>query len=377
MARKGLNIYKRKDKRWEGRYIKGYKENGTICYGYCYGKTYREVKQKLEEAKLLVMQGQEKESKNHKKFSNYCDEWLSLHRVKLKESTYIKYDSMIRKHIKPFLGEYDEYTLSSLVIEQFTHLLLHQKKLSNKTVKDILLLLHEILQYANKYSQRFRFIEIQYPKMEYKEMRVLNKEEELSLVTYLLEDMNAYKFAILLSLMTGLRIGEVCALKWKHINFKEKTLKVEATMQRLKKLEQDTSQKTRIITTQPKSNQSIRVIPLTDSILKLCRQFYVSDLDAYILTGSPIHFIEPRRLQYHLAKYTKACGLQDVHFHTLRHTFATRCVEVDFEIKSLSEILGHTSVKITLERYVHSSLALKRDNMNKLSFDSYINKPSK
>ena len=76
--------------------------------------------------------------------------------------------------------------------------------------------------------------------------------------------------------------------------------------------------------------------------------------------------MEPRTLQYRLKKHTKECGLDGVHFHTLRHTFATRAVEVGFEIKSLSEILGHASVTITLDRYVHSSLELKRDNMKKL-----------
>lgn len=77
--------------------------------------------------------------------------------------------------------------------------------------------------------------------------------------------------------------------------------------------------------------------------------------------------MEPRTLQYRLAKYTKECGLEGVHFHTLRHTFATRCVEVGFEIKSLSEILGHATTTITLDRYVHSSIELKRNNMSKLA----------
>ena len=89
--------------------------------------------------------------------------------------------------------------------------------------------------------------------------------------------------------------------------------------------------------------------------------------DAFVLTGERERYMEPRTLQNHLKRYTDQCGLQGVHFHTLRHTFATRCVEVDFEIKSLSEILGHASVNITLERYVHSSIQLKRENMNKLA----------
>ena len=109
------------------------------------------------------------------------------------------------------------------------------------------------------------------------------------------------------------------------------------------------------------------MIPLTDYIVKLCRQWKNEDPSAYVLSGRSDQFVEPRCLQYKLKKYTKECGLENVHFHTLRHTFATRCVEVNFELKSLSEILGHSSPNITLERYVHSSLELKRINMDKLS----------
>jgi integrase len=103
---------------------------------------------------------------------------------------------------------------------------------------------------------------------------------------------------------------------------------------------------------------------LTDYAAELCRRWKAKNSAAYLLTGSEDHFIEPRCLQYRMKQYTKACGLENVHFHTLRHTFATRCVEVDFEIKSLSEILGHPSPTVTLERYVHSSMELKRSNMN-------------
>lgn len=88
--------------------------------------------------------------------------------------------------------------------------------------------------------------------------------------------------------------------------------------------------------------------------------------EAYILTGQP-SYMEPRALQYRFARYTQQCGLEHVNFHALRHTFATRCIEVGFEVKSLSEILGHSSVKVTLDRYVHSSMELKRTNINKLS----------
>ena len=105
---------------------------------------------------------------------------------------------------------------------------------------------------------------------------------------------------------------------------------------------------------------------MTEYVAGLCRHMKPQSSAAYVLTGTDA-FMEPRVLQYRLEKYTQACGLEGVHFHTLRHTFATRAVEVGFEIKSLSEILGHASVTITLDRYVHSSLELKRDNMQKLN----------
>lgn len=99
---------------------------------------------------------------------------------------------------------------------------------------------------------------------------------------------------------------------------------------------------------------------------ELCDRMRHENGAAYILTGSE-RCMEPRTLQYRMKKYARDCGLDGVHFHTLRHTFATRAVEAGFEIKSLSEILGHSTTTITLDRYVHSSLELKRENMRKLS----------
>ena len=117
----------------------------------------------------------------------------------------------------------------------------------------------------------------------------------------------------------------------------------------------------------PKSSTSVRVIPLNGEMTELCRKWKPLNPDAYVLTGEEKRYMEPRALQYRIGRCTKSCGLEGVHFHTLRHSFATRCVEAGFEIKSLSEILGHSSPRITLERYVHSSLDLKRENMDKLT----------
>ncbi len=373
MARKGENIYKRKDGRWEARYIKAYAIDGKAKYGYCYAASYREAKDKLASIKAGLLFDQLPVSgHSRKRFSVYCDEWLKLNRLKVKESTYVKYHVMINNHIKPKLGGCLVAALSSFVIEEFSQELLFEEDLSPKTVKDILVLLKSVLRYTRKnYPGVMADIEISYPKEVKKEMRVLTPEEQKRFTDYLLTDMDSIKFGVLLTLMTGMRIGEVCALRWSDISLKENVIRVGATMQRIKNMNEGESAKTKIIISDPKSDSSMRLIPLTDNAVWLCKMLGRQSPAAFVLSGTSESFIEPRVLQYKLERFTKACGLEGVHYHTLRHSFATRCVEVDFEIKTLSEILGHSSPKITLERYVHTSMELKRSNMNKLSLIGY------
>ncbi len=372
MSRKGENIYRRKDNRWEARYIKGYTEKGTIRFGYCYGKTYHEARRKAEQAKAEFLMEGEREKSAKAKFSAVCDEWLLLNRCRVKESTYVKYLTAFEKHIKPSLGEYRLELMSSVVVENFSHSLLYEKRLQPKTVKDILSLLHSVLKYAvRRDGGRLPYIEVNYPKEAKKEMRVLSREEQELFVDYLTDGTDSVKFGVLIALLTGLRIGELCALKWGDISIEERTVRVRRTMQRLKDVSEESGEKTRIIISEPKSSTSMRTIPLSGFVSQLCTEMYVPDGAAFVLTGQADKFIEPRSLQYRLGKYTEACGLEGVHFHTLRHTFATRCVEVDFELKSLSEILGHADPKITLQRYVHSSMELKRENMRKLESLGY------
>lgn len=367
MSRKGENIYKRKDGRWEARYIKGYDASGSARYGSCYGKTYHDAKDKQHAAKAALLQGALPCVANgRKRFGNYCDEWLRLSRARVKESTYAKYETALSKHIKPGLGGCAVTALSTALVGKFGQELL-DRGLSPKTVRDTLTIVHAVLEYTRTQEGGMRSVKVVYPKGERKEMRVLTREEQKRLTAYLLSDMDECKFGVMLSLLTGLRIGEVCALKWGDISLSDRTLTVSSTMLRLKDYDEDAPLKTKIVFSGPKTNTSARVIPLTEYAAKLCVRWSVGNPDAFVLTGERGRYVEPRALQYRLEKYTAACGLAGVHFHALRHTFATRCVEVGFEIKSLSEILGHTSPKFTLERYVHSSMELKRDNMEKLS----------
>lgn len=124
--------------------------------------------------------------------------------------------------------------------------------------------------------------------------------------------------------------------------------------------------KTKIVLTTPKSACSIRLIPLPEPLVEILSDYKTVE-KGYLLTNSDLSFIEPRTMQNKFKKVLKESGIESANFHALRHTFATRCIEFGFDVKSLSEILGHATINITMNRYVHPTLELKRANMKKLS----------
>lgn len=366
---KGENIYKRKDGRWEARYKKGYDKNRKIKYGYCYGHSYKEAKEKLNRAKAEFIFYPDIRSFPFYKddFYNCCLRWLKRNDCRLKKSTFVKYLSILEKHIKPKLGEYPIDKLNSDLISEFTDELLYKKQLAPKTVRDILAFVHEVLISIQTDSRNQLFsIKITYPKLERKELRILSMEEQQRFIRFLMEDIDIYKFSILLTLFTGLRIGEICGLQWKYISMKTNLLTVKYTVQRIKNLDTSSPQKTILQLGSPKTESSIRTIPFTDQIKELLKKFQPDDQESFLLTGND-QLIDPRKLQRKLKKYTDILGLNDIHFHTLRHTFATRCVEIGCDIKTLSEILGHSNISTTMNLYVHPSIDLKRKNIEKLA----------
>lgn len=372
MPRKGENIYKRKDGRWEGRYIRTRNENNKAQYGYVYGKSYKAVKQELVHRQAVCCQLSVCEARSGMLYSDLLDRWLSSSKLNTKESTHARYSHLIKKHIKPNLGEYAIGELTAQKVEDFIVQQLTEGRLDNtgglavKTVTDMLVIIKSTLEYAQyrgiKISCNISKLTV---KKQEKEMRVLTFDEQKQLVSILMQNMDCSKFGVLLSLYTGIRIGELCALQWEDICLSQSTLKVEKTMQRIQVIESDAATKTKIVITEPKSKRSVRNIPLPAFLVEIARGF-ASAPQAFILSGAANHYIEPRTMQNRFKSYVAESGIKDVNFHALRHTFATRCVELGFELKSLSEILGHANVNITLNRYVHSSFELKHRNMNKL-----------
>ena len=371
MSKKGENIYKRKDGRWEGRYIKFYDENFKPKYGYIYGHTYTEVKNKL-----LVNKADTVSETTEVKtllYSQILEQWLNSVKINVKESTYVRYCGLVNNHIIQYLGKYPVSKISTMQIETYIRMQLQSgqvknaQPLSSKTVNDILTVIKSSMEYAkyNGYTVICNLSKVTIKNTD-KEMRILNQDEQTKLTQFLVSEMDLSKFGILLSLYTGIRIGELCALQWSDFDMENKVIKINKTLQRIQNIDGVKGCKTKIVITEPKSQCSVREIPIPNAIMNYVEMFHRSQKE-YILTGEKKNFVEPRTMQNRFKNYLEKSGIESVNFHALRHTFATRCIELGFEIKSLSEILGHASVNITLNRYVHSSFELKSSNMNKLS----------
>lgn len=363
MSRKGLNIYHRKDGRYEGRYADGYLDNGKTKYRSIYGKTYSEVKEKLLKIKAKVVVSTKDSGLTVKKL---FDEWLCAKHTQTKASTYANHAFKVQKHLLPAFGELKIEMLTPSRVYDFI-MKKQNDGLSNKYISDLLIVLKSVTKYASRIYHCVNTIsDVELPKKEKHELDLYTKEDQIRLKSALLNKMDRTKLAIKLALFTGIRIGELCGLKWSDINFGSKTIRIERSVQRIRS--DSSNSKTQVIVATPKSCSSIRTIPLPEFLIGMLKAFKPSNANAYLISGTD-HLTEPRTMQYRFKSLLTKAGLRILNFHSLRHMFATNCVEIGFDIKTLSEILGHSSVEITLNRYVHSSMGRKKQYMDMLSLD--------
>lgn len=355
MPRRGENIFKRRDGRWEARYVKEVALDGSKKYGSVYAKTYREVKAKQQ---LRINQPFGSPRNSTATVDDIMRDWLNQCKNQIKISSYQKYQATIRNHISKQLGKIRISNLTSVTISQFTDNLLTNEGLSKETANNVLIVLGMGLEFAKTHYQTI-VPDVHLLRSAKVKTRALSVYEQQVLVRYLLSQDDIFSFGTLLALYTGLRIGEVCALRWE--DFTKNTICISKTMQRLK----NSAGKTEVMILPPKTSSSDRIIPIPSALLPIIEKYRRKS--GYILTRPNGKYAEPRLMQNKFAEYTKACGFERIHFHTLRHTFATRCIESGMDVKTLSEILGHSDVKTTLNRYVHSSLELKKQSIDKLS----------
>lgn len=349
------SVYLRKDGRYEIRYAYALKENGRKKYKSIYGKTKMEVKKKykkiIENNNLILLE------KNT--LTKDIELWLKSVKIRCKKSTYTNYEYTVNARILSKFSKIKKKNINEEIINEFKEELLNDGLLP-KTVKDILIILKQILKFAHVN------ISVTMPKVPKNEIQIFTKDEQRKLEKKLFENMNLNTFGVFFCLYTGLRIGELCALQWENIDIKNKKIKVKKTITRIKNFDDSNKKKTLVILDEPKSLSSIREIPIPDFIISKLRIFS-KDVDPkyFLITGSE-KMMETRTYFNCYKKVLKSIHLENYNFHALRHTFATRCIENGCDPKTLSEILGHSNVKITLDRYVHPNYENKVKMMNQL-----------
>lgn len=359
MARKGMNIYKRKDGRWEGRL----KIDGGARYISLYGKTYTEAREKLLRRQK---DDKPKTASSRLSFREVSDIWLAGLDERVKCSTKSNYYSKLRLHILPRFAalRYDKITRE--MAEEF---ILERRRsgraggggLSDKYVGDILALLKNIGGFAAKSMNLPNpFAHVTAPKIPKTKPKILSTTARNQLTVSVLSDPDQTSIGVLLSLYTGIRLGEVCALKWGQIDLQTQIIHVEKTAQRVKLIEEN---KTRVTLTSPKTADSFRDVPIPDFLLKLLAG-YEKPRDCFFLSGSE-RIVEPRLMQYRFKSLLKKAFLPSINYHALRHTFATSCIANGVDVKTVADILGHSAVEITMNLYVHPTIERKRDCVNK------------
>lgn len=372
MPRRGDNIRKRTDGRWEGRY-QVISEDGQKRYLSVYGKSYSEVKEKLTSRMYMinrtdssVLQNSQKNGRPQLQVcdTNFCalmEEWLEEVAQNRKYSTYIKYKKLYICHIQALFSSDKLSRMSNSHIQAQIATL----EVSDSTRQNVLGAIKQTMQYVEKqYDYPIPAITRCSLQKRLPAIEIMNRAEQTRLIQFLYSDMDISKAGIYLCLFTGLRLGEICSLKWADIDQERGLLHVNRTVQRIESKEGPT--KTALLETPPKSIFSKREIPISDTLQSLLTRFR-QDGQEYVLKSSKP--MEPRTYQNHFKKYLEKINAPNYNFHILRHTFATNCIDSGMDIKSLSEILGHSNVQITLNRYVHPSMDTKRKYINALSDD--------
>lgn len=367
MARHGENIHKRKDGRWEGRYIKARTLDKRIHWGYVYGTTYADVKQILVRKKAEY--GLYQLTDTRLTFAEFAEIWLRSIKCGLKESTYAHYQYTLHKYILPVLGVLQISVLEERALEQALQRIItspdgQHKALGFSSARECLSMVRRICKYA-AHLRLIRPMElsVRLPQEKSQSTVPLSSIEQNQLRVYILSNPTPRKLGLLLGMELGLRIGEICGLKWSDFNLEKETVQIDRTVSRISCGDGHT----KIVVQMPKTRTSRREVPLPKHIVRALKTLQPSyPSDAWFLSGSTVKPVEPRCYRKSIRTYLKQAAVRQIHPHVLRHTFATTCLQAGCDIKTLSELLGHTSANITLQRYVHSDLTRKRREIQRI-----------
>lgn len=304
-------------------------------------------------------------------FSEVINDWYNANRLKYKGATEAKYNYLITRHILPELGSLLTNDINSNTLNDFVY----KKSVSGRLdgngglspsyVRTIFVIVKAAIDHAvaNGVMTPLK-INIIKPPMDNHELRVLDHKEQSMLEDYLLRNMDNTALGIYLTLNTGLRIGEICALSWDDIDLNERVIHIRGTVSRVK-APKDSSLSSMLIIDKPKTKSSYRIIPISSKLMPVLCEMKNSSSSKYVISLTN-DFISPRTYESRYHKIMKNTDLPSVNYHALRHTFATRCIEAGVDMKTLSEILGHSNISTTMNTYVHSSMELKRLQLEKI-----------
>lgn len=371
MARKGENIRKRKDGRWEARYQKGRKADGSILYGYVYAPKYTEVKKKRNEIISTLSTEPELPPDDVQEekilFDELFEQWKSGIREHVRESSFCLYETMLEHHLRPCFGKMDVSELTSGDIQEFISNKI-KENLSPTYIRSIMILFQTILKTVRgKYQWNFQMPDLQLPKSAKKLPEIFTAQEWKCLEGYLRCQDDEFSFGILICMYTGMRIGELSGLRWEDYDPRNVQFKVRRTVYRIKNTEYATNQnssKTILCIGSPKTSTSVRDIPLPLS-LQEDLQARRREPETFVLTGTK-RCMEPRNIQKKYRKLLEQLEMRYLNFHSLRHNFATLSIQSGSDYRTVAELLGHSSVNTTLNIYVHSDIDQKRKCLEKL-----------
>lgn len=306
--------------------------------------------------------------------------WMQKKKDYIKESTYSNYSNIISNHIIPELGNIKLSNLNNKLIQEY---LINKYKtgrldgnggLSYKTIRDIIAVVKSSLKYAIKEEMINNInLDFTYPKVGNKDkIYIMSKKDQERLITYIKQNENTRNLGILLSLYSGIRIGELCALQWKDIDFKNNILHINKTLQRIY-IKDNKESVSKIIITNPKTHNAERDIPLNKGFADILKK-YQTESNNYILSNCD-KWIEPRTYRRYFKKCLDKAKIGQINFHGLRHTFATNCIKLGVDYKTVSELLGHANVNITLNLYVHPQMSQKKKCIDLICKNFYEKSP--
>lgn len=364
MSRHGENIYKRKDGRYEGRYVIGKNESGRTKFGYIYGCQYSVVRRALLLKKASAAENRGNVAAKRITLREWVEHWMHSELMDhVKVSSWQTYENLYLKHIRPQLGEMDITQITPEMVKAALAERL-QSGFAVNTVKGMLCLLNAALRNAVEEGilRKNPCRKLTLPQDTAHEQRVLSRAEQDRLV----KAAHTEHLEVLLGLYAGMRLGEVCALKWTDVDWERRTITIRRTVQRLACFGDASGKKTYLAVSSPKTTRSNRVFPIPDFILDKLRELRASSTSEYIF-GMHGQTAEPRTMQRRFQRFMKELGILHSHFHTLRHSFATRLLEIGIDIKTVSVLLGHSSPRTTLDVYAHSLYEQQRSAIDRLT----------